>query len=318
MTTIRSKKIFFLSGVILWVLISWGTAQAQQDVPGSKDHPLLSRYPGSRISYYDQKDFSVFYVLEAPPGKSDYDLNACRKVKLEGKVTRIEYDIPAGKSALEVFRNYETALQKAGFQVLARLTTKHIRDFLEVDCRFPGIKGFGSEDDRDHFYLSARSPAHDKYVSVWVGEGYMGRPAKAAVGIVELKSMENGLITAQDMKDELTARGHVAIYGIHFDTDKADIKPGSEPVLQQIATLLKNDPSMKLYVVGHTDNTGTLEHNMDLSKRRAEAVVKVLVEKYGIDKSRLQAFGVGPLAPVATNSTEEGRALNRRVELLER
>ena len=309
MTTTRSKKIFFLSGVIVWVLISCGTAQAQQDIPGSRDHPLLSRYPGSRISYYDQKDYSVYYVLEAPPGKSDYGLNDCRKVKLEGKVTRIEYDIPAGKSALEVFRNYESALQKAGFQVLARLTKKDIRDFLEVDCRFPRIKGFGSEDDRDHFYLSARTPARDKYVSVWVGEGYMGRPAKAAVGIVELKSMENGLITA---------RGHVAIYGIHFDTDKAEIKPGSEPVLQQIATLLKNDPAMKLYVVGHTDNTGTLAHNMDLSKRRAEAVVKELVEKYGIDKSRLQAFGVGPLAPVATNSTEEGRALNRRVELLER
>ncbi|MDN5346125.1 MAG: OmpA-OmpF porin, family [Petrotoga sp.] len=145
----------------------------------------------------------------------------------------------------------------------------------------------------------------------------MGRPGIIALGIVELKAMETGLVTAKDIEEDIKSTGHVAIYGIHFDFNKADIKPESEPVLKEIAKFLKNNPEVKLYVVGHTDNIGTLQYNMELSKKRAEAVVKELVEKYGIDKSRLNAFGVGPLAPIASNKTEEGRALNRRVELVE-
>lgn len=73
---------------------------------------------------------------------------------------------------------------------------------------------------------------------------------------------------------------------------------------------------MNLYVVGHTDNVGTLSSNMDLSKRRADAVVNVLVSKYGIDAKRLYAAGVGPLSPVVANKIEKGRAKNRRVELV--
>ena len=110
--------------------------------------------------------------------------------------------------------------------------------------------------------------------------------------------------------------GKAAVYGIYFDTGKAEIKPESEPALKEIAKLLQADPKLKLYVVGHTDNSGGLDYNMKLSKDRADAVVKALTGKYGIAASRLSAFGVGPLAPVASNQTEEGRAKNRRVELV--
>lgn len=129
--------------------------------------------------------------------------------------------------------------------------------------------------------------------------------------------MEKGLIKAEDIYRTIKNEGKVAIYGIYFDFDKADIKPESKPTIEEIAKFLKEHPEIKLYIVGHTDNVGKLEYNMELSKRRAEAVVKELVEKYGIKSDRLKAFGVGPLAPVAPNSTEEGRAKNRRVELVE-
>ncbi len=112
--------------------------------------------------------------------------------------------------------------------------------------------------------------------------------------------------------------GHAAVYGIYFDTGRADIKPESEATLKEIAKLLQQEPTLRLYVVGHTDSTGDFAANMDLSKRRADAVVKALTGPRGVAEDRLQAFGSGPLAPVASNRTEEGRAKNRRVELVER
>ncbi len=306
----KSVYLWMTSAVLMFAFIF-----LRAEEPG-KDHPLLSRYPGSRMIYYEQKDFSEFYLLKAPQGKGEYGLKDCKKFKVEGKVTKIIYALPRGKSAYEVFRNYETALKNAGFKVLAYLRTKWVRDFVE-GVGFPDIKGFGSEAPKDHFYISARTPAGDVFVMVYVGEGYLGRPGKAAVGIVEARKMQTGLITANIMKQRLEATGHVALYGIYFDFNKAEIKPESEPTIKEIAKLLRENPKMKLYVVGHTDNVGSLDYNMELSKRRAEAVVKELVEKYGIAKDRLMAFGVGPLAPVASNKTEAGRAKNRRVELIE-
>jgi outer membrane protein OmpA-like peptidoglycan-associated protein len=131
--------------------------------------------------------------------------------------------------------------------------------------------------------------------------------------------MEIGLVTvnADALAKDIARTGHVAIYGIYFDTGKADLKPESEPVLKEIAKLLQHNPELKLYVVGHTDNVGDLTYNMKLSQARANAVVEELVSKYGVDAKRLKAHGVGPLSPVVSNNTEEGRAKNRRVELVE-
>ncbi len=115
---------------------------------------------------------------------------------------------------------------------------------------------------------------------------------------------------------DLARTGHVAVYGIYFDFGKADVKSESEPMLKEIAKLLQQDPRLKLHVVGHTDSVGELAYNLDLSRRRAQAVVQVLATKHGIAPGRLRGDGVGPLAPVASNDTEEGRAKNRRVELV--
>jgi outer membrane protein OmpA-like peptidoglycan-associated protein len=121
---------------------------------------------------------------------------------------------------------------------------------------------------------------------------------------------------AAALKNDLGSSGHVAVYGIYFDTNRSEVKPESEPALAEIAKLLAQDPGLKLKVVGHTDMTGGLAANLELSEARAEAVIQALVARHGVAAARLEGHGVGPLAPVASNDTEEGRARNRRVELV--
>jgi outer membrane protein OmpA-like peptidoglycan-associated protein len=125
------------------------------------------------------------------------------------------------------------------------------------------------------------------------------------------------MVDAEQMASNILETGRIALYGIYFDTDKTDIKPESKPTLDEIAALLANNRQLKLIVVGHTDNQGAFDYNMTLSKRRAQAVVEELVKSYDVSKDRLMAEGVGYLAPMATNTTEDGRGQNRRVELVE-
>jgi len=121
---------------------------------------------------------------------------------------------------------------------------------------------------------------------------------------------------AEALARDIRTAGKVAVYGIYFDTGKADVKPESAPTLQEIAKLLKNDPGLQVYVVGHTDNVGQLDFNMKPSMARAQAVVATLASQYGLDAARMKPQGVGPLAPVASNEDEQGRAKNRRSELV--
>jgi outer membrane protein OmpA-like peptidoglycan-associated protein len=144
--------------------------------------------------------------------------------------------------------------------------------------------------------------------------------ARTQLDVVEVKAMEENLVVvdAAALADGIEREGSVSVYGILFDTDKADVKPESKPALDEIAKLLRERATLKLYVVGHTDMTGTLEHNRTLSAARAKAVAAALVGQYQIAPARLEGHGVGPLAPVASNASEAGRAKNRRVELVAR
>jgi OOP family OmpA-OmpF porin len=137
--------------------------------------------------------------------------------------------------------------------------------------------------------------------------------------VVEPRAMERRMemVSAAEIGGSMAAQGKAIFYGILFDFDKADIKPASKPQLAEMAKFLKANPSLRAFVIGHTDNKGTLDYNMKLSNQRANAVMKALANQYGIDPKRLTARGLGPLAPVATNHTQEGQAKNRRVELVE-
>lgn len=124
------------------------------------------------------------------------------------------------------------------------------------------------------------------------------------------------LVKADQMENAIKSGGRVALYGILFDFNKADVKAESAPTVEEIAKLLKSEPGLKLMVAGHTDNLGGFEFNRDLSTRRAKAVVAELTGKYGISSERLFPFGASFAAPLASNETEQGRAKNRRVELV--
>jgi outer membrane protein OmpA-like peptidoglycan-associated protein len=293
---------------LLLALTAWPAAAQPKDIAGSRDSPLASRYPGSVIDNYKTKEFDEFSF----PVGAVTSQGAPKSLHLEGKITRIEYINPQGRSPLEIYRNYETALKRAGFETLFACSGDA--------C---GMARFHMTSDwsdtwygAGHYQFSGKlaRPEGDLYVSLHVA------PDTTNLDTIEIKPIEGGLVTvnAAALKGDIGTTGHAAVYGIYFDTAKADIKPESAPALQEIGKLLQQDPNLKLYIVGHTDSVGDLQMNMDLSRRRADAVVKALTGAYGVAPERLQAYGAGPMAPVASNRDERGRAKNRRVELVER
>ncbi len=308
----RNKDIIkWLLFLFLIVVVSMFPVTAfAQDVERSKDHPLISRYPGSKITQYKTKEFDE---IEIPLGKAKEDPWGAlgKSQRVEGKITMIWYALPENRSVFEVYKNYEQALSKAGFTTLFSCKTFQECGPLQNYFHQPFEAGTWASEERQ---LSAKltRPEGEVYVALRVEEG------GAILFVVETKPMESGLIKvdAAAMAGDISKTGHVAVYGIYFDTGKADVKPESEPALKEIAKLLQKDTKLKLHVVGHTDSVGDLKSNMDLSRRRADAVVKELTTKHGIASSRLRADGVGPLSPVASNDTEDGRAKNRRVELV--
>jgi len=134
------------------------------------------------------------------------------------------------------------------------------------------------------------------------------------ITIIEVKSMKQDIVMT--MQEAIESDGKATIYGILFDVAKSTIKPESDVALKQITDYLNKFPEVKIIIVGHTDITGSFQSNITLSKERAESIKTYLITNGKIDKSRLQSDGVGPLCPVSTNSTDDGRKLNRRVEIV--
>lgn len=273
------KNLLF-SHLIIPLLFTFSVF-SQEDEAGCKDHPLLTRMPNYYIYSCGEKEYDkVPFINEKEEG-----------IEVEGKFYRAEYYIKEGlkaSSSLQIIRNYENAIKKIGGKALYN-TLNHIYLTLKKDNLLFWII-VETCDNGECYYLT----------------------------VVEKKEMAQDVIAdAKSFLSDLKSSGHTSVYGIYFDTDKAEVKPESEKAISEIAKLLKENPDLKVYIVGHTDNTGTLEHNLKLSKDRADNVLKVLVERYGIPKSRLNSQGLGPLSPISSNRTEEGRAKNRRVEIVE-
>lgn len=304
-----------------------------QDIPGSKDHPLITRYPGSEIGYFEEQQYQEYHIATGPEtGYKKID----KWVNAEGKFTRIYYIIKGETTLTEVYQNYKTALRKGEFKTLAEGSNPTSGVSKEVGGRgflntfyaknpYPtnaGIKiNTGSSSSAGAFYIAAQLEKQGSNVYVVIGGSQYSTTEKVCiVDIIEQTTMQDDLIkvNAAQILNGLKSNGKIALYGIYFDFDKTDIKPESEPTLLEISKLLKENSTLKLFVVGHTDMKGSFEYNITLSKGRAVAVVNELVKKYGISSSRLTGEGVGPLAPISSNETEEGRKRNRRVELVVR
>lgn len=343
----RTRMSVPVAVAVLFAFAGPGGAAAQDspipDTKGGKDHPAISRYAGSALIGYRYQKFGELVIPLGPVKAVGAGGKATREFRASGETTRLLYVAPVSRSALEVARNYEQELSRAGFQTLHSCAEAECGDFngralIERHLYRAGQRlhyGAGTTDFADsafaslvqsvRYFVAQRSaPDGDTFVSVLVGVQDLVWPRQlqgrtlALVDVVTTARMDSGMVTvdAAAMTSEIARTGHVALYGIHFDTDKALVKPGSEPTLQEIAKVMKQDPRMKLYVVGHTDGGGSFEHNLALADRRAAAVVAELTSRHGVAAARLRAFGAGPIAPVAPNTTEDGRTRNRRVELV--
>lgn len=179
----------------------------------------------------------------------------------------------------------------------------------------------GMKDDR---YLAARSRDGTTWLALYVAQNDFShfketyKHAIVLVDIIDVAAMEHRMIDAAGMAKSIAETGRVAVDNIYFDFNEATLKPESADALAEMARLLSEYPEVSVYVVGHTDNVGGMDFNLDLSRRRAGAVVAALVGQYGVDAARVIPAGVGPLAPVASNATSGGQAQNRRVELVQR
>jgi OOP family OmpA-OmpF porin len=275
------KKLATIIFSIILLLSFKGFSQGgQQDIKGSKDHPMISRMPDFWISEYKESEFESYKFLGA----------GAKPVVIEGHKYYILYRLKSGiqePGELKIRRNVQDALKKIGGKVV-------------WDENFNKVSTIVVQKDNKETWIEVRS-----YNNMY------------KLNIVEREIMKQEIVAdAKAMGDDINNSGHVSVYGIFFDTGKSDLKPESDSAIIQISKLLSKNVSLKLYVVGHTDNVGSIEANMKLSNDRANEVVKTLVANYGIAADRLKAYGVASLAPVASNDTEEGRAKNRRVELV--
>ncbi|MHB8875561.1 MAG: OmpA family protein [Myxococcaceae bacterium] len=281
---------------------------------GINEKALISPYPGSNLISEKVTDFDDYELVV---GGVDSARAVCEKKQaMQGRVARFYYENPKGRSHAEIFANYSDAVKKAGFVPL--FTCKEEECYLDHkpsnNSAYCGDRSIGQLPAAGTRYLAARltRAEGDVYLAVHVHEYFTD------LHYVTVKPMETGLVAvdAKALKAGLLADGHVAVYGIVFDSGKADLKPTSEPAMAEIVKVLKDNPELKIHVVGHTDAVGALAANIALSKRRAESVVKELTGKHRIAATRLRPDGVGPLVPLATNDTDPGRAKNRRVDLV--
>jgi outer membrane protein OmpA-like peptidoglycan-associated protein len=276
------------SALVAAILLTACVAGAQsKDVPGSKDPALFTRMPHYILTDYKESPFDA-YEFTIQKGNDTADQ------RVEGHKVEYRYDfdssagVPAGM--LQIARNYQNATIKVGGKTL------YFRDQgSSVDATF----------------LIARNGQEN-----WVFISCQGSGAVYFITIVEKQAMQQDVTANADvMKSGLTDTGHAEVPGIFFDFNKSEVKPESQPALAEVVKLLRANPGLRVWVVGHTDNVGAVDANVALSNARAAAVVAALV-KLGIDTRRLTPHGDGPYAPVASNSTDEGRAHNRRVELV--
>ena len=312
------------------------------DAAGAADHPMLKRFTGSALIGYKSSawDQAILPVgMELMHQQSTGRDLVKDRLEVEGKVTRLVYLGPPGKTPLEVYRNHEQALTAAGFkkrfaceQDCAKLYVawgKTVDIAAGMTWAKGGIPGQGNSSypltsalnfDGRMWTGTLSKGSQDVHVLLYASSaaGDTTNMAATYLEFVEPKAMPAGQVTvdAKAMQGSLEAEGKVALYGIYFDTGKAEVKPESKAQLDEMAKLLQAQPALKAYVVGHTDNQGNLDANLQLSQQRAQAVVVALTGSYKIDAKRLQSRGVANLAPLAGNGNDAGRARNRRVELV--
>ena len=265
-------------------------AFAAQDAPRSKDHPLLSRYPASRITDYEKNYNAVEFAVGTQGG-------APQRKPVEGDATRIHYfhnSADKQPSPLQLIRNYQNAIKGIGGEVVYE--------------RLPRGTDGGE--------TTLKVTTGGKEVWVRVEPDIFSAPTQSyKLWIVEVAAMQQ-VVKANKLLDELNRNGFIALY-VNFDTGKSELKSDGKATVAEIAAMLKSAPAMRIAIEGHTDNVGQAPANKALSEQRARSVMNAIVAA-GIDAKRITAAGFGQERPIADNRSEDGRAKNRRVELVKK
>ncbi|WP_417469785.1 OmpA family protein [Maricaulis sp.] len=299
----------FILPVLLATLFVAAPATAQTRVTG---HPLVTPYENSSLGAGEYADYDRYLMITG----FDFDSRTAITQPVEGRVTRLYYANPDDRSELEIYSNYRAALDAAGFDEIwscagdGECSTGSSRNaYMQAN----GMRAINGGNSR---YAVGRLEYDGRTAYLAIGVGRHG----TSIDIVETNEMETGLvaISAEALASGLDTDGHVRVDGLLFAHDDDTLLPQSDDALLALAGLLRARPDLSLYVVGHTDMSGGLAYNLSLSERRASSVIAALAERHGIDASRLEARGVGPLAPEASNTTDGGRAANRRVEIVAR
>ena len=318
---------------------------AAADAKGAKDHPALKRIEGSEIIWSKVSKFDEFIAsLEAVDWDSDTQkFKATRQEKVEGALTTLYYKLPGETSTLEAVRQYEKDLKPAGFETLFTAENDKLDDghnhffdqtyptgkdipefgtlqrFNHDEHRYMALKGTGKAGNTVYVTLYAFVINDLSGMDDFVAEHKVVKGQTIVrVDVLETKAMDGrmALVKASEIPRSIEKTGRIAIYGVLFDTDKADLKAESAESLAEMAKAIKESTGRKFLIVGHTDKVGDFAHNQALSAKRAAAVTAALTGKHGIPAASVIPVGVGMAAPVAANTDDAGRAKNRRVEIV--
>lgn len=295
------KRIFVGFAVIGLLAASPALAQ---DAEGCKDHPLFTRFPNTHIIDCQSSQFDLRKFPVGQMGKEDQTL---KSVEVEGPVRWLGYELNDGAtppSGLQIMRNFENAAKKAGGTVEGQYP-----GWCKAMYDQEGMPRMGNGCTSYALTLKFLRGGKETWVFLQAGEG----DGSYSMTVSEREAMKQD-VAVNELADKLAKDGFIALY-VNFDTGKATIKPDSARTLDDAAAALKSAAALRVEVAGHTDNVGTPEANLRLSQERAQAVMAALVGR-GIKTDRMTAKGYGQTTPVADNRTEEGRAKNRRVELV--
>lgn len=327
-----------ICNLLLATLLISGPVCAKNDLKGSKDHPLISRYPDTHITGYHTSEYQEFMIATGPISAEIQarDKNdALPPVEnFEGKVTAITYLANTKSvSALAIFRNFEKAFEKSGFdKVFSCKSDKECGPKFVSQLYWYGDPSRRGQNPRldapnrhsgrhVYYYWSGRAQGQSKnfVISLIVAQHAAANfPAVVVLDVNEIEALDDEqiVINVEGMQSDIEISGKTVLDGVLFEFDKATLKAESQTAVDIIADYLQQNPEKSFYVVGHTDNKGALSYNRKLSQDRAHTVVERLVSAHGVSADRLQAYGVGPLSPTTSNATEGGRAQNRRVEMV--
>ena len=321
------KKVTLILATVALMISTNLFAQELKDIAGAKDNPLISRFQGSVIQYYRAVKWDK-YVLpysEFIGGNQPWPWKNI--LKLQGEINRIQYVTSKDNNAAYVYMNYLDALKKSDWEILYsgsgddELGNKSyewqffmFQEGLNLRDKFGSKYGFRGG---SYAYIAAKYEDNDTsyYAAIYIIE--QDDETMINQDIIKVKNPDVGLVTAKLLTEKIDKKGHLALDGIFFETGKDVITDKSQLALKNITDFLNSHKDKKFFIVGHTDNVGDFASNMTLSENRAKAVMNELVSKYEVNANQLKAHGVSSLSPVSSNSSDEGRAKNRRVEIVE-